>query len=143
MAGGVGADCGSGGGIGSGGFGGLSANTPEDTGFAGESAGNSTDDSVSVLDRTIVGATTIGFSATAGGEGCSATGGDVGFPATGFGSKVGEASKYASPPSTENPITRTAPPPINAMLPRRAYLFEGRGDPSPFVGLEMLYPPQN
>jgi hypothetical protein len=40
-------------------------------------------------------------------------------------------------------MTRIAPPPMKAMSPRRAYLLVVGGDPSPFVGSEMLYPPQN
>src|SRR5436309_8715884 len=38
-------------------------------------------------------------------------------------------------------MTRSAPPPMKTMLPRRAYLLEVESDPSPFVGLEMLDPP--
>src|SRR3984893_19564793 len=40
-------------------------------------------------------------------------------------------------------MTRIAPPPMKAMSPRRAYLLVVGGEPSPFVGSEMLYPPQN
>src|SRR6266849_7497138 len=38
-------------------------------------------------------------------------------------------------------MTRIAPPPMKAMSPRRAYLLVVGGDPSRFVGSEMLSPP--
>jgi hypothetical protein len=89
----VGGGCAWGGGIGSGGFGGLSADASGDAGFAGVSTGDSTGAAVWVLLRTAKGATTAGFSATAAGEAFSVIGGDVSVLATGFGCEVGAESK--------------------------------------------------
>lgn len=84
----VGGDCGRGGGCGSGGFGGLSAVAAIDAGFAGKTAGPSIGSAAWVSPRDTERATTVGFSATAGGDDFSASGADIGLPATGFGGEL-------------------------------------------------------
>ena len=76
-----------------GGFGGLSAIAPGDVGFAGETAGNATGAGDWVSPRDTEGATTVGFSATAAGDGFCTTGGGVGFSATDVGGEVWKVSK--------------------------------------------------